>query len=321
MAVQADPYLSAYLRKPGIPDPAVVSGAGGTEQNYTPAAPAPAGSEGPGRGTAGGRGWLVRAAYGRRGQDPRTIRNYTEAVRWFAATYVLPETEKRRWQDVDRADLRRWTVRLLGEYSTAYADNQFRAVRRFLRWLAVEEDRPDPVNGLRAPAVKVGLVPVFTSEELSALRRACQGRGFADRRDAAVLAVFEATGIRLSELAGIRYDLFSELRGQRCCSGACPATAADCHRVRKVQFGRSVTAWPQPEHYRKRTCGAKPVAQLVLAAACYVSLSRPASLCASTVTCDNTQTYNSTWIVQRMPNSGRCPCARLCTAMHNLSMI
>ncbi|HYY18105.1 MAG TPA: tyrosine-type recombinase/integrase, partial [Streptosporangiaceae bacterium] len=113
--------------------------------------------------------------------------------------------DKRRWEEVDKADLRRWAVRLLGEYSTAYAGNQFRAVRRFLRWLAVEEDRPDPVEGLRAPAVKVSLVPVFTSEELSALRRACQGRGFAGRRDAAVLAVFEATGIRLSELAGIRY--------------------------------------------------------------------------------------------------------------------
>jgi site-specific recombinase XerD len=107
---------------------------------------------------------------------------------------------------VGEGDLRRWTVRLLGEYSTAYAGNQFRAVRRFLRWLAIEDDRPDPVKGLRAPAVKVSLVPVFTSDELSALRRACQGRSFADRRDAAILAVFEATGIRLSELAGIRYD-------------------------------------------------------------------------------------------------------------------
>jgi len=33
----------------------------------------------------------------------------------------------------------------------------------------------------------------------------CAGRGFAQRRDAAVIAVFRATGIRLSELAGIRY--------------------------------------------------------------------------------------------------------------------
>ena len=53
--------------------------------------------------------------------------------------------------------------------------------------------------------MKVSLVPVFTSGELSALRRTCQGRSFADRRDA-ILAVSEATGIQLSELAGIRYD-------------------------------------------------------------------------------------------------------------------
>ena len=89
------------------------------------------------------------------GKAPRTIRNYTEAVRWFAAAYVLRETEKRRWEEVDEGDLRRWTVRLLGEYSTAYAGNQFRAVRRFLRWLAAEEDRPDPVARLRAPTMKV----------------------------------------------------------------------------------------------------------------------------------------------------------------------
>jgi site-specific recombinase XerD len=140
------------------------------------------------------------------GKAPRTIRTYSEAVRWFAAAYVLPETGKRSWQEVDKADLKRWTVRLLGEYSTAYGGNQFRAVRRFLRWLAIEDDRPDPVRGLRAPTVKVSLVPVFTSEELSALHKACPGRGFADRRDAAILAVFEATRIRVSEMAGIRYD-------------------------------------------------------------------------------------------------------------------
>jgi hypothetical protein len=87
------------------------------------------------------------------GKAPRTIRTYPEAVRWFAAAYVLPETEKRRWEEADKADLKRWTVRLLGEYSTAYGGYQFRAIRRFLRWLAIEEDRPDPVRGLRAPTV------------------------------------------------------------------------------------------------------------------------------------------------------------------------
>ena len=45
---------------------------------------------------------------------------------------------------------------------------------------------------------------MFTSVELSELDKACQGRSFAARRDAAIIAVFTATGIRLSELAGIR---------------------------------------------------------------------------------------------------------------------
>jgi site-specific recombinase XerD len=147
--------------------------------------------------------WLHLAAEGKAG---RTLDAYTEAVRWFAAAHLLRETDKTRWEQVDRRDLQRWTVRLLGEYSVAYASNQFRAVRRFLRWLASEEDRPDPTAGLRAPKLTLGPVPVFSNEELSALRRACQGRSFEARRDAAIIEVLLATGIRRSELAGIRYD-------------------------------------------------------------------------------------------------------------------
>ena len=205
MAVQADPYLSAYLRKPRIPDTAVVPGQGDQSKTMLPPRRRPRVPKDLDAGPLEAEVQSFALHMAAEGKAPRTIRNYIEAVRWFAAAYVLTETDKRRWKEVDKADLRRWTVRLLGEYSTAYAGNQFRAVRRFLRWLAVEDDRPDPVKGVRAPRVKVSLVPVFTSGELSALRRACQGRGFADRRDAAVLAVFEATGIRLSELAGIRY--------------------------------------------------------------------------------------------------------------------
>jgi site-specific recombinase XerD len=44
------------------------------------------------------------------------------------------------------------------------------------------------------------LVPYFSSVELSALAKACRGNTFAQRRDAAIVAVFLATGIRLSEL-------------------------------------------------------------------------------------------------------------------------
>jgi len=53
---------------------------------------------------------------------------------------------------------------------------------------------------LQSPRVPGKLVPVFTPEELTRLERACAGRSFAQRRDTVVIA----TGIRLSELAGLR---------------------------------------------------------------------------------------------------------------------
>jgi site-specific recombinase XerD len=103
--------------------------------------------------------------------------------------------------------VQQWIVLLLASYSDAYASNQFRALQQFFRWLAEEEQVADPMAGLRAPQVREKLVPVFTSEELSALEKTCQGRSFAQRRDAAIIAVLTATGIRAAELAGIRYDV------------------------------------------------------------------------------------------------------------------
>jgi site-specific recombinase XerC len=134
-----------------------------------------------------------------------TIRIYTEASLWFAAAYLLRETEKTRWEQVDAQDVQRWTVRLLGSYSQGYARQQYRALRQFFGWLAAEDEVADPTAGLRAPSVREKPVPFFTSVELSKLEQACRGSTFAQRRDAAILAVFRTTGIRLAELAGIRY--------------------------------------------------------------------------------------------------------------------
>ena len=134
-----------------------------------------------------------------------TIRIYTEAPLWFAAAHLLRETDKTRWEQVDAQDVQRWIAWLLGSYSEAYARQQYRSLRQFFGWLAAEDEVPDPMAGLRAPAVRDKPVPFFTSVELSKLEKACRGSTFAQRRDAAILAVFRATGIRLAELAGIRY--------------------------------------------------------------------------------------------------------------------
>jgi len=135
-----------------------------------------------------------------------TIRIYTEAPLWFAAAYLLGETDKARWEQVDSQDVQWWVAWLLGGYSEAYARQQYRALRQFFLWLSAEDESPDPMARLRAPAVREKPVPFFTSVELSRLEKACRGNTFAQRRDAGIVSVFRATGIRLAEVAGIRYD-------------------------------------------------------------------------------------------------------------------
>ncbi len=138
------------------------------------------------------------------GKAAKTIRTYTEAVQWFAA-YLLEQAGRASWEQVDCQDIQLWMAWLLDRYSNAYASNQYRALQQFFKGLAAEDELPDPMEGLQPPRVTEKLVPVFTTGELTKLEQACAGRSFAQRRDAAIIAVFRATGIRLSELADILY--------------------------------------------------------------------------------------------------------------------
>ena len=124
------------------------------------------------------------------GKAARTVRTYTEAVQWFAAARLPREAGRARWEEVRRQDVQEWIVWLLGRYSAAYASNQFRALQQFFKWLAAEEEIPDPMAGLRPPHVPDKPVPVFADGDLARLERACAGRSFQQRRDAAVIAVF-----------------------------------------------------------------------------------------------------------------------------------
>jgi site-specific recombinase XerD len=137
------------------------------------------------------------------GKAAKTIRICTEAVRWFAAARP---PGRAGWEQVGRQDIQQWMAWLLDRCSSAYASNQCRALQQFFKWLAAEDELPDPMAGLRPPRVTGKLVPVFTGEELTRLEQACAGRSFAQRRGTAIIAVLRATGIRLAELAGLRYD-------------------------------------------------------------------------------------------------------------------
>ena len=107
------------------------------------------------------------------GKAAKTIRTYTEAVQWFAAARLPGQAS---WEQVGSQDIQQWMAWLLDRYSSAYASNQYRALQQFFKWLAAEDEVPDPMAGLQPPRVTDKLVPVFTREELTRLEHACAGR-------------------------------------------------------------------------------------------------------------------------------------------------
>ena len=116
---------------------------------------------------------LYLAAEGKVG---KTVRTYIEAVQWFAAAHLRRETGLTSWEEVGKQDIQRWIVRLLDRYSAAYASNQYRALQQFFKWLAAEDEIPDPMAGLKPPGVSDKPVPVFTAGDLPRLERAHDGQ-------------------------------------------------------------------------------------------------------------------------------------------------
>ena len=72
-----------------------------------------------------------RLALAAEGKAAKTVRNYSEAVQWFAAAHLLPHTFWTRWEQVSGQDVQLWMVWLLSRYSDSYASNQYRALQQF----------------------------------------------------------------------------------------------------------------------------------------------------------------------------------------------
>jgi hypothetical protein len=79
--------------------------------------------------------------------------------------------------------------------------------------VAEGELNASPMAGMNPPQIPDEPPPVLTDEELRRLLKACEGRDFTDRWDAAILRLFLDTGVRVSEAAGIMLpELLAELQ-------------------------------------------------------------------------------------------------------------
>ena len=108
---------------------------------------------------------------------------------------------------IHREHIEAFIVHLLDVRSPATANNRYRALQQFFKWLESEGEVPaSPMARMTPPKLDEKAVPVVSEDDLRKLLKACQGNGFEERRDLALILLFIDTGARLAEAAGLRVE-------------------------------------------------------------------------------------------------------------------
>src|SRR5687768_11320263 len=123
-------------------------------------------------------------------RSARTLQSYRETCEQFAA-FLEAEGRPTALGEIRREDVASWIASLVARFRPSTAAVRFRSLQVFWRW-AVHEDEVErsPMTGMQAPNVPDQRTPVLDSDQLRALLQACAGKGFEERRDAALLMVF-----------------------------------------------------------------------------------------------------------------------------------
>lgn len=145
-----------------------------------------------------------------RAQDvsPNTIRIYSHAASSFAAsllTYEPPADDARpaptEIDEIHREHIEAYITATRDRTSASNANNHFRSIKTFFTWLVNEEELDrNPMRTMKAPKPEAKEVPVIPDADITRLLKTCAGRGFAARRDTAIVMILLDCGTRLSEL-------------------------------------------------------------------------------------------------------------------------
>jgi site-specific recombinase XerD len=133
----------------------------------------------------------------------RTVKTYREAIeqiaKYLAGMGITEVTA------VTKSHVEDFIAGLLVTRSAATANNRFRALQQYFKWL--DQDgylASNPMAQMRPPHVPEAAVPLVSAQDLRALLEICKGRRFEDRRDEAIIRLLLDTGIRRNELLGLR---------------------------------------------------------------------------------------------------------------------
>ena len=139
-----------------------------------------------------------------RGRSDHTLAGYESDLRQCAA-WLAAKKGVRDWRDVTGAQAMDWLYSLSGdEFAVASLARKLSALRGLARHLVREELRADDFSALLQGPKRVRRVPgMLSAAEVDKLLAAPQGGDAFALRDRALLELFYASGLRVSELAGL----------------------------------------------------------------------------------------------------------------------
>ena len=140
------------------------------------------------------------------GKAPRTAELYLQSITYFS-NWLRSEGQSDSLDNLTRPNIRTWLAGLTERNENSTVRTRYKGLRRFCRWLVAEDILDtDPMDGMEPPPAQNKPVPILTDDELTAVLKQCQGKGFETRRNEALIRVLMDTGCRVSELVGITLE-------------------------------------------------------------------------------------------------------------------
>jgi site-specific recombinase XerD len=139
-------------------------------------------------------------------RSPQTITAYRIGVELFGA-FLVAKGMPTAVGSITREYVETFLAETLATRKPATAFARHAALRAFFKWLVEEgEVKASPMTNIRPPHVPEAPPSVLSDAELSRLLRACDGKDLESRRDMAILRLLLDTGMRRSELAGLKVE-------------------------------------------------------------------------------------------------------------------
>ena len=116
-------------------------------------------------------------------------------------------------RDITATHLRAFMSHLLGPHKPSTANNRYRGLQQWFRWMASEDEiEYSPFAKLSPPTVPEEPVPVVPVDDIKAVLATCKARTFVNLRDEAIIRLFCDTGARVPEMAGLMKEAEEDQR-------------------------------------------------------------------------------------------------------------